>query len=132
MKDLVIAVAALVGALFALVAAIGVIRMPDLFLRTATATKAATFGLGITMLAVALSFEQLEVTTTAITVVAFVALTAPVAAHMITRAAYMRGVPLWDKTIADELREHMDAGGGDETPAPLGPARPQSPPVRDA
>ncbi|MCC6395880.1 MAG: monovalent cation/H(+) antiporter subunit G [Bacteroidetes bacterium] len=131
MTDLLIAAAALIGSLFALIAAIGVVRMPDLFLRTAAATKAATFGLGIIMLAVALSFEKLDVTTTAIAVVAFVALTAPVAAHMITRAAYMRGVPLWDKTITDELRAHVDTGH-DQTILPSTPGEPGSPAPRDA
>jgi multicomponent Na+:H+ antiporter subunit G len=38
----------------------------------------------------------------------FFLLTAPVAAHMIGRAAYFVGVPLWSGTITDELRGHYD------------------------
>ena len=63
MMDLIVAGCALAGALFALIASIGVIRMPDLFLRTAAATKASTFGLGLMLLGVALTFESLETTT---------------------------------------------------------------------
>jgi multicomponent Na+:H+ antiporter subunit G len=39
----------------------------------------------------------------ALATVFFVFLTAPVAAHMIGRAAYVVGVPLWNGTIVDEL-----------------------------
>lgn len=103
MMDIIVAGCALAGALFALIASIGVIRMPDLFLRTAAATKASTFGLGLTLLGVALAFESIETTTKVIAIVAFVLLTAPIAAHMITRAAYLDNVPLWERTVVNEL-----------------------------
>jgi multicomponent Na+:H+ antiporter subunit G len=45
------------------------------------------------------------VTTRAVLVIAFFFLTAPVGAHMIARAAYAVGVPLWEGTITDELRD---------------------------
>jgi multicomponent Na+:H+ antiporter subunit G len=34
----------------------------------------------------------------------FVMLTTPVAAHVIARAAYLSGVPLWKGTVIDERR----------------------------
>jgi multicomponent Na+:H+ antiporter subunit G len=48
-------------------------------------------------------------------------LTAPVAAHMIARAAYSVGTPLWEGTIADELRgqQHLAKPPGDDCPAEL-------------
>ena len=49
--------------------------------------------------------QRLPPTRSAIT---FVFLTAPVAAHMIARASYFVGVPLWEGTIIDELRGHYD------------------------
>jgi multicomponent Na+:H+ antiporter subunit G len=35
-------------------------------------------------------------------------ITAPVAAHLISRSAYLTGVRLWDRTIADELEGRYD------------------------
>lgn len=95
-----------VGVLFTLVAAIGVLRMPDLYLRMSASTKAATMGVGFIMLAVAVQFNNLTITTRALAIIVFVYLTAPVAAHMIGRAGYILGVTLYSKTVLDDLRGH--------------------------
>jgi monovalent cation/proton antiporter MnhG/PhaG subunit len=78
--------------------------MPDLFTRMQPATKAATLGVGCMLTAVAVHFWDLGVTSRALAGVAFVVLTAPVSAHVIGRAAHLLGVPLWEKTLVDELR----------------------------
>jgi multicomponent Na+:H+ antiporter subunit G len=78
--------------------------MPDLFMRMQAATKAATLGASCMLLAVAVHFGELGVFTRAMLVIAFVFATAPIAAHMIARAAYSVGTPLWEGTVADELR----------------------------
>ena len=98
----------LTGALFLLLAAAGAVRMPDLFTRMQAATKAATLGVGCTLLAVALYVNNFAVTVRALLVIAFIFLTAPVAAHMIGRAAYFIGVPLWQGTKIDELHGRYD------------------------
>ena len=98
----------MIGAGFALLAGVGVVRMPDLFTRMQAATKASTLGIGCILVAVAMHFGELGITTRALTAMLFVFLTAPVAAHMIARAAYFVGVPLWKGTIIDELRGHYD------------------------
>lgn len=122
MMDVIVAACALAGAVFALIGSIGVIRMPDLFLRTAAATKASTFGLGLMLLGAALTFESLETTTKVIAIVGFVLLTAPVAAHMITRAAYMDNVPLWEKTVVNELGSRKASGPDDQGDVPPPPS----------
>jgi multicomponent Na+:H+ antiporter subunit G len=111
MSDIVSAVLIVVGGAFMLLAGVGVIRMPDLFMRMQAATKAATLGAGCMLLSVAIHFGELTIVTRALLVIAFVFLTAPVAAHMIARAAYSVGTPLWKGTIVDELR-------GQQPPAP--------------
>lgn len=97
-----------VGALLLLIAAIGVLRMPDLFLRMSASSKASTLGAGCILLAVAVSAAEISVTVRAVAGLLFLLLTAPVAAHMIGRAAYMLGVPLWEGTVVDELRGRYD------------------------
>jgi multicomponent Na+:H+ antiporter subunit G len=96
------------GSLFLLLAAIGVIRMPDLLMRIQVATKASTLGVGCMLLALAVYFHDFGMTIRALLVISFFFMTAPVAAHMIGRAAYFVGVPLWEETIVDELQGHYD------------------------
>lgn len=98
----------LVGASFLLLASVGVLRMPDLFMRMSAATKAGTLGIACMLLAVAVYFPGLGVTTRALAAIVFFLMTAPVAAHQIGRAAYFVGVPLWKGTIRDELRGLYD------------------------
>lgn len=108
MNELVADVLMIVGASFVLLAAIGILRMPDLFTRMQTATKAATLGISSILLAVAFFIEDSAAALRALLAILFFFLTAPVAAHMIGRAAYFVGVPLWKGTIRDELRGHYD------------------------
>lgn len=103
-----------VGGAFMLLAGIGIVRMPDLFMRMQAATKAATLGSGCMLLAVAVHFGEMAITTRAIMVIAFVFLTAPVAAHVIARASYSVGVPLWDGTQCDELRDARKSAEANE------------------
>lgn len=102
MLDAVAALCLLAGAFFCLVAAIGVVRLPDLFTRMHAASKAGTFGVGLTMLAVAVWSADAGPVTRALATVAFLVLTAPVGAHLLGRAAYRDGVPLWERTVVDE------------------------------
>ena len=104
MTELITALFLLVGGSFTLLAAVGSLRMPDLFTRMQAATKGSTLGVGCLLAAVAVYFGELGVVTRALAGVAFILLTAPVAAHMIGRAAYFISVPLWHGTIVDELR----------------------------
>lgn len=108
MSDIITAGLLLIGSAFMLLGGVGVLRMPDLFTRMQAATKAATLGVGCMLLAVAVHFGNLAVTTRCLLVSAFVFLTAPVAAHVIARAAYSVGVPLWEGTIIDELRDQRE------------------------
>lgn len=97
-----------IGVFFVFLAGVGLLRMPDMFLRMSTATKASTLGLGLILLGTAVFFWDLGITSRAIATSIFVLLTAPVSAHMIGRAAYSDGVPLWDKTKQDDLKEYYE------------------------
>lgn len=99
---------AVLGALFALVAAVGVLRFPDLLTRMHAATKAGTLGAGLLLLAVAVAFAEAGLAARAFAGIAFLVLTAPVASHAIGRAAYFCGVRLWERTEVDELAGHYD------------------------
>lgn len=96
------------GALLMLLAAVGVVRLPDLFIRMQAATKASVLGASCMLLAAAVHFGDLGVAARLGATIVFLCLTAPVAAHLIGRAAYTVGVPLWEGTVIDELRGQYD------------------------
>lgn len=99
-----------IGTVFTLLAAIGILRMPDVFMRMQVATKAATLGVACVAMAAAVHFGDLATTARAVLIVLFLFLTAPVAAHTIGRAAYVAGARLWEGTIVDELRGKHERG----------------------
>lgn len=96
------------GALLMLLAGIGILRMPDVFLRMSATSKAATLGVILIMVAAAVYFNDLGVTARAIGIVIFIILTVPISAHMIGRAAYITGAHLWSETKIDELKGRYD------------------------
>ena len=98
----------LLGAIFMLLAAIGMLRMPDVLTRMHSSTKSATLGVGLIMLGVVLTFGDFAIGVRAFAIVIFMFSTTPVSAHMIARAAYLSGVPLWEGTLSDEMRGRYD------------------------
>jgi multicomponent Na+:H+ antiporter subunit G len=124
--DVVTAVLLILGAAFILIAAIGVVRLPDVFMRMHAATKAGTLGAALVLLAAALYFATLAVTVKALVVFLFVMVTAPVAAHVLGRAAYYDRVPLWERTASDELAGRYDAPGLPPEAAGSAPLRAES------
>jgi len=97
-----------IGTLTLLLAGIGVVRLPDAYMRMSSSTKAATMGIMCLLLAATVHFQDTSASTRAIATIGFVLLTAPVAAHMIGRAAYYRNVPMWEGTVADEFRRDLE------------------------
>jgi multicomponent Na+:H+ antiporter subunit G len=85
----------LAGGFFAVIAGLGVLRLPDVLIRMHASTKAGTLGSGLVLAAVALHFWDGAVTAKVIVTVLFLLLTAPIAAHMIGRAALRQGTKLW-------------------------------------
>lgn len=108
MYDLAAGVLALSGSLFILIASIGIVRMPDLFLRLQVTSKASVMGLSCILLAVAFHFASTPVTMRIGLIICFIVLTIPVATHMLARAGYTTNVPLSDETVINELEGHYD------------------------
>lgn len=98
----------MLGGAFCLLGAIGLLRMPDVYTRLQAATKTGTLGVGCLMLGIAIHFGDLGVSVRALLVIAFLFLTAPVAGHVIARAAYLVRTPIWNRTGIDEWKG--DAG----------------------
>lgn len=104
MIDAITAILWIVGSAFAFLAALGVLRMPDVFTRMQASTKASTLGLGCFLIGAALQLADFVSIIRLVSIGAFIFLTTPVSAHVIARASYKADVPLWDGTVLDERR----------------------------
>lgn len=93
----------MIGAAFALIATIGIVRLPDIYSRMHAASKAGTVGSGAMLIALAVFADEPAATFRAIVAVAFLMLTAPVSAHLLAKAAYSVGYRLWDRSVLDDF-----------------------------
>lgn len=100
------------GAALMLLGAVGAIRLPDTYLRMSATSKAATLGVVLVLASGAVYFGDLGTSTRAVAAIVFMLITAPVAAHMLGRAAYLAGEPLWEGSVADELKGAYDRESG--------------------
>lgn len=112
MTDFFIAFLSTVGATFILLAAIGMLRMPDFYLRVSVTTKGGSLGVGLLLIASALYFWDFGITTRALAILFFLLITAPVSAHLLGRVAYISHVKLWKHTGRDDLKGKYDHSKG--------------------
>ncbi|MEJ8560747.1 monovalent cation/H(+) antiporter subunit G [Yoonia sp. GPGPB17] len=87
MIDIIIALFLLSGGFFALIAAIGVLRLPDVLTRMHASTKAGVLGSSLILVGGAIYLQETEVTARVVATIIFLMLTAPIGAHMIGRAS---------------------------------------------
>jgi len=87
MTDLIISFFLLTGGFFALIAAIGVLRLPDVLMRMHASTKAGVLGSSLILIGAAIYLQQGDITVRVIAIILFLMLTSPIGAHMIGRAS---------------------------------------------
>jgi multicomponent Na+:H+ antiporter subunit G len=97
------------GAVFMLLAALGLLRLPDTYLRLSATSKGATLGATCLLLGSALHLAEAGLAARAVATVVFLFLTAPIGGHMIGRAAGRAGVPFFGPTRRDEWPPSDDA-----------------------
>jgi len=114
MNEIITAVLLVLGSLFSFVAALGMLRLPDTVIRMHAATKAGTLGAGLILIGEAFFYADFGISLRALAAITFLLLTAPVAAHLIGRAAYYSNVKLWDKTWIDELAARYKTAGSSD------------------
>ncbi len=109
LADLLSGVCLIAGALLSLAAGIGLVRFPDVLSRMHAATKPQVLGLLLILAGVALRLRSGADLTTLLLVGIFQLATAPVAAHLVGRAAYRSGRFRPELLVVDEL---ADSTGG--------------------
>jgi len=95
----------IVGTLFNLFGCIGLIRLPDVYNRLQGATKCVTLGTCSILLGLLISSGVSPTGMKALAAIIFIAITAPTAAHALSRGAYRAGVPLWEGSVVDKYEE---------------------------
>lgn len=113
-------IALISGLFFLLVGAIGVLRLPDLFLRMIAASKCITLGVTSMLLAAVFHFiaggiaqspedpigsSAVAASTKAILVILFQFVAGPVAIQILAKAAHLDGVQMWKGTLSDDLKD---------------------------
>ncbi|MEY2937260.1 MAG: hypothetical protein RL033_8009 [Pseudomonadota bacterium] len=102
--DVLTAVLMLIGASLTLLAAVGLVRLPDTFLRMQATAKASTLGLACLLAGAALQLPDVSSIMKLGSIAAFIMLTAPLSAHVVARAALHRARPLWEGTVLNEYQ----------------------------
>jgi multicomponent Na+:H+ antiporter subunit G len=108
-SKIIISILILLGALLSLLSAFGLLRLPDVYTRSHAATKSATLGVICILSGTFLYFLIVEgyFSPRLILGIVFVFITAPVAGHLICRAAYRTQVPLSEMSVQDDLKKAL-------------------------
>ncbi|MCM3087845.1 Na+/H+ antiporter subunit G [Bhargavaea ginsengi] len=109
--EYVAAILMVTGGIMSVISAIGIIRLPDVYTRSHAATKSSTLAVLLSLLGAFLYFWAVDrfISVRLLLGIIFVFLTAPVAGHVIIRAAHRSGVRLADISQGDELEEAKEA-----------------------
>ena len=92
-----------VGAVLSVIAAVGVLRLPDVLLRMNAATKASSLGVVCILAGVVLLDFSVRALLTLGAGAVLLLVTAPVAGHVVGHAAYRSGLTLWPGTRRDDV-----------------------------
>jgi multicomponent Na+:H+ antiporter subunit G len=85
------AVLLLAGSLLSAIAALGILRFPDVYTRLHAASKAGPLGAGLILLAVAFMAADWAIAIRCVLGFLFLILTSPVSAHLLARSALRAG-----------------------------------------
>ena len=100
---IVTAVIVIVGAIFSLLAAVGINRLPDVYSRMHAASKAGTIGSGLLLIALGIHSLDSGTLSRALAGFVFLLLTAPISAHLLAKATYAAGYGLWPGSVCNEM-----------------------------
>ncbi len=96
------------GLMFDLLGCLGLVRLPDVYNRLQAATKCVTLGTCSILFGVFLVVGFSPAGVKCLLCMAFLALTAPVAAHAVARGAHRAGVKLTDESVIDRYAQDRE------------------------
>ncbi len=96
----------IIGGIFVLLSSLGLIRMPDVYNRMQTSTKAVTLGAIFSIIGIGILEPSWFLK--ALLIVLFLLFTNPISAHSIGRASYKKGVKLWEGSVVDKFKDYVE------------------------
>lgn len=105
MVDWLIALLMILGSLFVLVSVVGLLRLPDLYMRMHATTKTTSFGVVMILLGAVLALPNLETIIKGFLVIIFIFLTTPLGSHMISKAGHILKIKKTDSYLRDDLSD---------------------------
>ena len=113
MREAAVAALLAVGGAFSLSGAVGIVRMPDVYTRMQCSSKTITMGALPVLLALVVAKGRLSTYGgRALAVGGLLMVVSPLASHVLARAAYKIGVPLWEGSVIDQAAERHAPGDG--------------------
>ena len=94
-----------IGLFFNFAGCIGLVRFPDIYNRLQASTKCVTLGTCLILLGVVVQFGWHSISVKALLCIFFILLTAPTAAHAISRGSHRAGFRLWEGSIVDRYKD---------------------------
>ncbi len=104
--DFIAGILLIAGSVFALLASVGLWRLPDIYTRMHAASKAGTLGSGLMLIAIAAHAGDTSTISRALAGVVFFLLTAPISAHLLAKASYAVGYQLSRNSVVDDLKNN--------------------------
>ncbi|MDO9548585.1 MAG: monovalent cation/H(+) antiporter subunit G [Candidatus Marinimicrobia bacterium] len=95
----------LIGSVFLLLGALGIVRMPDVYNRMQAGTKATTLGTLLFLTGIAIGQIECMCIFRILILILFIIFTNPISSHALARAAHHIGIPLTDKSVTDALAD---------------------------
>jgi multicomponent Na+:H+ antiporter subunit G len=105
MMQIIGSIITLAGSVFIFLGALGILRMPDVYNRMQTGTKATTMGSMLSLLGVGLAIPGWL--GKSIILIVFIIITNPLSTHALARAAHNAGIKLTEKSVRDNLKEDL-------------------------
>lgn len=127
--DLAAALTLLLGMAFLFIGAIGVMRLPDAYNRIHAASVCVTLGLTGMIVAACFHIGTTPILTKAAATIVFILAATPVGSHLLAKAAHHGALPIWERTLSDELtadKEDPSKTASDEFDAAARASKPRS------
>jgi multicomponent Na+:H+ antiporter subunit G len=99
--EIVVSVFLIAGSFFIFVAGIGILKMPDIFLRMHAATKATSLGIMLILFGVMILYPTAAVIVKSFIIIVFLYLTTPVAASLLGKTLLDMGISFWRKNTKE-------------------------------
>lgn len=97
------------GSIITFIAALGVLRLPDFFMRMHAATKAGVVGPSLLLVGAGFHDPSLSTWIKIGLAILFLLMTTPIAGHLLGKAGFLGGVGLWEGTSRNDLGDVLES-----------------------